>query len=163
DAGLDRKAGPRRDTALVVGLEIVHIGAIAVHFLSDGVAGAMGEVLGEAGIADDAAAGVVHFEAAQAVSGRHAFFHPLYSGVPRAGDDFENTAHVVGRVVAAEMGPGDVVIDCAGLVELGPHVEQEKIALTDRRGDRVGRLVVGIGGVRIRADDGAVIGEQASL
>ena len=44
----------------------------------------------------------------------------------------EDVAHLVGRPVAAEAGPGDVVVDGAGLVELGPHVEQHEVAGADR-------------------------------
>ena len=59
DAGLDGEAGVGQDQALVVGFEVVEVGAAAVEFAADVVAGAMGEALGEAGAADDGARGVV--------------------------------------------------------------------------------------------------------
>ena len=46
DPRLDREAGPAQHQALVVRLEVVHVGAVAVDFLADVVAGAVDEVCG---------------------------------------------------------------------------------------------------------------------
>jgi hypothetical protein len=54
-----REAGVGQDLALVVGFEVVEVRAGAVQFGGDVVAGAVGEVLAEAGLADDFAGGVV--------------------------------------------------------------------------------------------------------
>ena len=64
DARLDGEARPRRDAALIVSFQIVHVGAAAVHLLPDGMARAVGEVRAVAGALDDGAHGVVHLEAA---------------------------------------------------------------------------------------------------
>src|ERR1039457_2214678 len=60
NAGFDGEAGEGADAPHVVVLEIIHVGAVAVHFDADGVAGTMGEVLAESGLPDDTAGGVVH-------------------------------------------------------------------------------------------------------
>ena len=63
DSGLDREAGVRKDEALVVGLEIVEVRAVAVQLGANVVAGAVGEVLRIAGIADHGAGGIVRLPA----------------------------------------------------------------------------------------------------
>src|SRR5207253_1725953 len=57
NARLDRETGARQDAALLARLEVVHVGAVAVRLLSDGVAGAMAEILPVAGLVDNAAGG----------------------------------------------------------------------------------------------------------
>ncbi len=47
-----------------MGLEVVEVRAGAVDFVGDVVAGAVGEVVGESGGADDGAGGIVGFKAA---------------------------------------------------------------------------------------------------
>ena len=59
EAGFDGEAGVGEDEADVVGLEVVEVGAVAVEFGRDVVAGAVGEAVGEACVADDVAGGVV--------------------------------------------------------------------------------------------------------
>jgi len=59
DAGFDGEAGVGEEQALVVGFEVVEVGAVAVEFDRDVVAGAVGELVGETGRADEVAGGVV--------------------------------------------------------------------------------------------------------
>ncbi len=61
-----------------------------MHVHSDGMAGAMGEILGVTGVADVLARHLVHFppgNAPLAGKGLHDFFD---AGVARAADDVEN-------------------------------------------------------------------------
>ena len=44
DARLDREAGPAQHQPFFVGLEVVHVGAVAVDFLADVVPDAVDEV-----------------------------------------------------------------------------------------------------------------------
>src|SRR5205823_6580782 len=59
DPRLDREAGAAQDQALLVGLQVVHVGAIAVDFLADIVAGAVDEIAAIAGLVNHAATGGV--------------------------------------------------------------------------------------------------------
>jgi hypothetical protein len=52
-----------------VGFEVVEVGAVAVEFGGDVVAGAVGEELAEAGVADDGAGGVVGLPAGDGLVG----------------------------------------------------------------------------------------------
>src|SRR5262245_57457489 len=70
NAGLDREATPRSNAPLVVRFEIVHVGAIAVDVLSDGVPGAMHEVLAEPARLNEAPRRVIDFETTQRLAGR---------------------------------------------------------------------------------------------
>ena len=63
DAGFDGEAGAGEDEAFVVGFEVVEVGAIAVDFLTDGVAGAVDEGGSVAGGFDDVAGRAVEFPA----------------------------------------------------------------------------------------------------
>ena len=78
-----------------------------------------------------AARSVVHFEAAQLAAGRDRFDDGSIA-LSRASRTISKTLLHAIRRVAAEAGPGDVVVDRAGLIELRPHVEQDQIAGTDR-------------------------------
>src|SRR5262249_53296410 len=59
EARLDREARPGEDQTLLVGLEIIHVGAVAVDFLADVVAGPMDEMIAVTGLVDDPSAGGV--------------------------------------------------------------------------------------------------------
>ena len=59
DAGFDGEAGVGQDEAFVVGFEVVELGAVAVEFGGDVVAGAVGEPVAEACGADNVAGGFV--------------------------------------------------------------------------------------------------------
>ena len=51
DPRLDRETGARNDHSLVLGLEVVQVGAVAVDVVhADAVTGAVNEVLAEAGV-----------------------------------------------------------------------------------------------------------------
>ena len=80
-----------------------------------------------------AARRIVHFESAQIAAPAATAFCTRSMAASRAPrHDAEDLAHLVAGLVAAEAGPGDVVVDRAGLVELGPHIEQHEVAAADR-------------------------------
>src|SRR5438309_12080097 len=60
DAGLDRKARVREQTASIPGLEVVDVGAVAVDFFADRVPGTVDEPVFVPRLPDHAAAHVVH-------------------------------------------------------------------------------------------------------
>src|ERR1043166_2803995 len=65
DARLDREAGAGDQPALVVGLVVVHVDAVAVHFRAEAVPGAMDELRAEPRLLDDRPACAIDFETAQ--------------------------------------------------------------------------------------------------
>jgi hypothetical protein len=67
----------------------------------------------------------------------------------------------LGGLAADDAGPGDVVPDGGGVVELGPDVDEDEVAGADGREEVAGGLVVGVGGVGAGGAVGAVVGEEA--
>src|SRR5581483_10842157 len=57
--------------------------------------------------------------------------------------------------------PRDVVIDRAGYLLLAPHVQQDEVALTYKRGVFRARLIMRIAAVGVHGDNGTVVGHQA--
>ena len=90
--------------------------------------------------------------------------HQLPGGVAGAGHDAEDllAGWSVGEA-AQTPHPGDVGVDAAGRLLLGPEVDQQEVALADRRGVSGARLVVGIGAVGVDAHDRVRLGPQAGL
>ena len=74
DARLNREAGSCDDLALVVGLQVVHVRAGAVHFFANRMAGAMDEVFAEPLILDIASGGVIDIEAVNNFAGAQPLF-----------------------------------------------------------------------------------------
>ena len=71
DPWLDGKAGLREKTPLVLGLKVVDVGAVAMDFLADRMAGAVDKPVAVAGFRDDSAADVVYFASAGKSPGCH--------------------------------------------------------------------------------------------
>ena len=90
DAGSTEKQVLGRMQALVVGFEIVEVGAGAVDLVGDVVAGAVGEVVGESCRADDGAGGVVGFEAADGAVCGEGGCDGADGGIARVADGFED-------------------------------------------------------------------------
>src|SRR4051812_19164206 len=128
DPGLHGETAPGHDAPLVVSFEIIHVGAVAMDLDTDRVSSAVGEELGVPGFGNHRAAGVIHFEAAQRLALRDGGLHACDGCVTRVAHGGKYAAHLVARIVAAECGPGDVVVDRAGLIEFGPHIEKHPIA-----------------------------------
>ena len=90
DAGLDGEAGVGQQKAHVVGFEIVEVRAGAVNLVGDVVAGAMDEVLAEAGFADDGAGRIVGLKAADGAVFGEGRCNGGDGGVARAADGIED-------------------------------------------------------------------------
>ena len=80
-----------RMQALVVGLEVVEMGAVAVDLVRYVVAGAMSEVVGVAGIANDGAGGIVGFPAADRLARGEGPLDLCDGGVAGVADGFEDS------------------------------------------------------------------------
>src|SRR5882724_7895727 len=61
DARLNGKARVGNDLALVLGLQVVHVGAVAMHRYANGVSGAVDKIFCVAGGADAFTRRLVHF------------------------------------------------------------------------------------------------------
>src|SRR5579872_4867654 len=162
-AGLDGEAGPRKNFALVVGFEIVHVRTGAVDFFPNGMAGAMEEIFTQAGAVDMRARCIVDFEAAQLAMGGDGILDALDGFIARGLHDVEHVLNPLGNFFAAIADPGDVVVDAAGLFQFSPHVDQHQVAAADLRARVLSRVVVRIGCVSVHSDVGTVIDEHAFL
>ena len=114
DAGLDGEAGVGQDAARVVGFEVVEVRAGAVNLVGDVVAGAVGEEVGEAGVADDGAGGIVGLEAADGAVLGEGLLDGCDGGVAGVADGFKDQSALLRGFAADDAGPGDVVEDAAG-------------------------------------------------
>ena len=65
DSRLNGKARPRQHSPFLMRLQVVHVGAIAVRFLTDGMAGPMAKRFAIAGLFDHCPRGPVHLPALQ--------------------------------------------------------------------------------------------------
>lgn len=90
DAGFDGEASSGEDAALFVGFEVVHVGAVAVDFFADRVAGAVDEVLAVAGLVDDIAASAIDLPAFERLLLGVRIFDAIDGGVAGGGDDVED-------------------------------------------------------------------------
>ena len=161
DAGLDGEAGVGQDAAIVVGFEVVEVCAGAVNLLGDVVAGAVGKELGESGGLDNGAGGIVGFEAADGEVLGEGLFNGGDGSVAGVADGLKDELLPGAGLAANDAGPGDVVVDGAGLVDAAPDVDEDKVALADGGGELGGGLIVGVGAIGVDADVGAVLPDQA--
>ena len=162
EAGFDGEAGVGQDEALVVGFEVVEMRAVAVDFGADVVAGAVGEPVAEAGVADDVAGGVVGLPAGDGLVGGEGVLDGFDGGVAGVADGGEDELFALGGLAVDDAGPGDVVPDGGGVVgELGPDVDEDEVAFADGAGVGGGGLVVRVGGVGAGGDVGAVLPDEA--
>src|SRR6185369_3333294 len=162
DAGLDREAGHRHQAAGVVGLQVVHVGALAVVRGADGVPGAVEEVLAVAGFLDHRARRVVDLEAADRLV-RIAALHQLPGGVAGARDVGEDLVLAVGGRGSTDAAPGDVGVDARRLLLLGPQVDEQEVAGLDGFAVAGTGLVVRIGAVGVDADDRIALAPHPGL
>ena len=171
DAGLDGEAGVGEKEALVVGLEVVEVGAVAVEGDFDVVAGAVGEVIAEAGFADDGAGGIIGLPAGDGALLGVGALDDFDSSVAGIAHGVEDELLAGGGVAMDDGGPGDVVPDgfgvglrgIGGAGELGPDIDEDEVAGAKGAGRLAGGFVVGVGGVGSGAAVGAVIRPEAGL
>src|SRR6185436_11150983 len=84
-------------------------------------------------------------------------------GIACLGDDAEDLAMLRAWLGADEGGPGQVAVDGPRLVELGPQVHQDEVALLDRRVTPLPWRIMWIAAVRADGADRRMIGEQVVL
>src|SRR5580693_3958701 len=94
---------------------------------SNGVPSPVNEVVAEASLVDVISRSPVHFPSTHRASAGDAFLHHFYSCIASIANHIENFLHSSRWRVAHVAGPGDVVIDGAGRILLGPNVEQNEI------------------------------------
>src|SRR6185437_11657925 len=162
DTGLDGEARVGQQQALVMRLEVIEVGSVAVNLGRDVVAGAMREKFLEPGAAGDVAGGVVGLPAGDRPVGGVGLLDGGDGGVAGGADGGEDVALAFGGLAADDAGPGDVVPDGIRAVgELGEDVDQDEVAVEDGSGAELGGFVVGVGGVGAGGTVGAVVGEEA--
>ena len=145
--------------------------AVAVQGDVDVVAGAVGEEVAEAGVADDGAGCVVGLPAGDGTAFGVGALDGVDGGVARVADGIEDELLAVGGFAADDAGPGDVVPDgggvgllgLAGAGQLGPDVDEDEVAVAQGARGLAGGLVVGVGGVGAGAAVGAMVGPEAGL
>ena len=160
DAGLDGEAGVWQDLADIMSFEVVEVCAGAVDFVSDVVAGAMGEVVGETGGANNGACGIISLEPADCAAFGEGLLDGADRRVARIADDFEDELLAFGRFAADYAGPGDVVEDAVGIIDAAPDIDEEEVTLLDLGGVVGGGLVVRVGAVGVDADVGTVFPDE---
>ncbi len=132
EAGFDGEAGVGQDEALVVRLEVVEVGSVAVELGGDVVAGAVREVVGETRIADDGARGVVGLPACDESVGGEGLLDDGNGRVAGVADGREDELLAVGGLAVDDTSPGDVVPDRLGVAgELCPDVDEDEVAAAD--------------------------------
>src|SRR4051794_23057789 len=87
DPGFNREARPAQDEPLVMRLEVIHVGTIAVRLLADAVARPVDEPGPVAGVIDDPARGGIDLPAVQGPARGEGRADPLDCRIAGAGDD----------------------------------------------------------------------------
>src|SRR5262249_53253723 len=93
DPGLDGKARPRNNLPFVMCLQIVHIGARAVNFSTNGMAGAMKEIFSVSRFADIVPRGIIYFETSERSLYCDGVLHSRDGSAPGPGHDSEYSLH----------------------------------------------------------------------
>ena len=122
--------------------------------------GAMNEILPETGLVDVIAGSPIHFPAGDLAAFLNRRFYLVDACVACAPNYFENLALAIGGRPAHKTGPGNIVINRAGRVLLGPDIEQHEIAFPNGTGACSRRLIMGISAISVHRDNGRVFGDQ---
>ncbi len=160
NSGFDREAGAGHDAAFFLGFQAVHVGAVAVGFLADAVAGAVEERVAIAGLFDHVAGSLVNLPTLQWLLFGEGVLHAGDGGVAGLRHDLKDLFIFLGDLGADKAGPGEVAIDRSRFVELGPEIDQDEVALAD---DAIGtrlRLVMGVAAMRSDANDRSMVGDE---
>ena len=70
---------------------------------------------------------------------------------------------MLGRILAAEAGPSDVVVDRFGSIQLGPQVNQHEVSVLNRSGTFGVGSVVGVATIGVDSDDWTVYRHHAGF
>src|SRR5262245_24053041 len=89
DSRLDREARALEDATLVVRLQVVHVGAVAVDLFADRMTGAVHELIAVSRFLDDITRGVVDFPTVHCLADREAVAHFVDGRIARCRDDVE--------------------------------------------------------------------------
>src|ERR1700722_15344884 len=108
----------------------------------------MDEVFCVACFSNYLARGAVHLPARNWAVANKRLSHESDGLVTRPRNDVKNPGILFGHLLAQVAHPGNVVVDAAGLLQLAPHVEQQKISSTNECGSFPARLVVRVACVR---------------
>src|SRR5215469_13676333 len=152
NARFDGKAAARKNAALVVNFEIIHVGTVAVDVGGNGMAGAVNKVLAVSGLGDGLTHRIIHLPPRDLPSGSNGILDKLDSSITRRPHHLEDFLDAIGHRVADETGPSDVVIHRVGHVLFAPDVEQNPIAFADRRRGGLFRPVMRVAAVRIHGN-----------
>src|SRR5579864_439397 len=106
DSRLDGKAGVRQNRARIVRFQAIHIGAIAVDFLADAVAGAMHEIPGVSRVGDDAARDGIHLPSFDLPAPPGRLLHEGNRAVAGGAHDLENRLILCRNLRAQITDPG---------------------------------------------------------
>src|SRR5438067_72819 len=153
DAWLDGKTNAGGDETRIARLEVIDVHAVAVAFLADRVAGAMGELFAVPGALDHAARDIVDFRAVNSFSFTHIFADEFRRGIPRFPDDVEDADVFFRHGVSDEAGPGLVGVDRARLAEFANDIEQDEVAALDRRRRLARWEIMRVRGICVHGDD----------
>ena len=130
DASTFRTIAQEASPTVVMCFIVVHVHAIAVNFLTQAVAGAVDELLAEAGFCNDVAAGAIDFPAVDGAARGDPGLNGLDRRVPAGHDGRERAGDFIRRL-ARESGPRDVGVDGARLVQLPPQVKEQQLVRAD--------------------------------
>src|SRR5208283_5504969 len=124
------------------------------------MAGAMDEVIAVAGGFDHLAGGAIGLLATYYAPLRDATLNQLDGGVARAGHGPEDLREGVGHGHGRTAHPGEIAVDTFGRLLFGKQVEQNQIAVPDRRVALLAGAEMRIRGVGVDRHDRRFIGAQ---
>ncbi len=126
---------------------------------ADRVPGTVDKVFAESRAFDDAARCLIDLPARDGPRGGHRVDHQPRGGLARIAHDLKDSPlALVG--LADDAGPGDVVIDRAGSIQLGPDIEQDEVAGLKIAGEFLIGLIMRVSGICAGGNDRRRIGHQ---
>src|SRR5215469_2651800 len=125
--------------AVILRLEVIVVGAVAVNDCGDAVACAMDEILAIASSGDHGSHGIIDLSAFDALARCESLAYERDTGIARLAHDGEDFPLALGDFVTStgEGHPGIVCDDRAGRGQFSPEVEQDKITAPDGSMDAV--------------------------
>ncbi len=120
DSRFHREASSRHDPAFLVRFQVVHVGAVAVSFLTNGVAQPMNEIVTVSRLVDHIAGGFIHLPTLQNFVVFEGLANPVNGGIAGLGHNAKDLRVFLGNFRADKTGPCLITEDAARLVHLGP-------------------------------------------
>src|SRR5262245_14634983 len=111
DPRLDGEAGPGHDATVVARFEAVDVGAVAVHFLADVVAGTVREFVAVTGLVDHRSRGVIDFGARERSFRGERLADAVDTGVASGSDDVKNLLVLRRHLAADESDASQVAVN----------------------------------------------------